>query len=56
MAGEVKNPHKTLPIALIGSVIFVMIAYTLISLGTSMIVPFNALLDAKGDFVNPFYI
>jgi fructoselysine transporter len=54
MAGEVKNPHKTLPIALIGSVIFVMIAYTLISLGTSMIVPFNALLDAKGDFVNPF--
>jgi fructoselysine transporter len=54
MAGEVKNPHKTLPKALIGSVIFVIIAYTLISLGTSMIVPFKDLVKAKGDFVNPF--
>ncbi len=54
MAGEVKNPQKTLPVALIGSVIFVMIAYTLISIGTSMIVPFDELIKANGDFVNPF--
>jgi len=54
MAGEVKNPSRTLPLALIGSVIFVIIAYTLISLGTSMIVPFGDLINAKGDFVNPF--
>jgi fructoselysine transporter len=39
MAGEVKQPERTLPRALIGSLVFVMIAYTLISLCTSAIVP-----------------
>lgn len=54
MAGEVKNPSKILPISLIGSVIFVIISYTLISFSTSLIVPLNKLIEAKGDFVNPF--
>jgi fructoselysine transporter len=54
MAGEVKRPERTLPIALIGSLAFVMIAYTLISLCTSAIVPFDALVAAEGGFINPF--
>jgi fructoselysine transporter len=54
MAGEVKNPHKTLPKALIGSVIGVMISFVLISLTTSAIVPHSELVKASGTFVNPF--
>jgi fructoselysine transporter len=54
MAGEVKRPERTLPVSLIGSLAFVMIAYTLISLCTSAIVPFDQLVAAKGDFINPF--
>lgn len=53
MAGEVKRPERTLPLALIGSLAFIMVAYTLIALCTSAIVPF-ADLTAEGDFVNPF--
>ncbi len=53
MAGEVKRPERTLPLALIGSLIFIMVAYTLISLCTSAIVPWQD-LTAEGDFVNPF--
>ena len=54
MAGEVKNPKRNLPIALIGSVLFVMVAYTLISFGTSAIVPFGEMVAAEGKFINPF--
>ena len=54
MAGEVKRPERTLPIALIGSLVFVMVAYTLISLCTSAIVPFSQLIGAEGGFINPF--
>jgi len=54
MAGEVKRPERTLPLALIGSLAFVMIAYTLIALCTSAIVPFAQLAAARGDFINPF--
>lgn len=54
MAGEIKNPRKTIPLALIGSLIFITVAYTLISLGTSAIVPFDDLIGAKGEFINPF--
>jgi fructoselysine transporter len=54
VAGEVKNPQRVLPVSLIGSLLFVMIAYTLISTCTSAIVPFHDLLSAEGDFVNPF--
>lgn len=54
-SGEVKNPGKILPKSLIGSVIFVMIAYVLISLSTSAIVPFNELISVEeGKFINPF--
>lgn len=54
-SGEVKNPHKTLPKSLIGSVLFVMSAYVLISLCTSAIVPFTELIGVEeGKFVNPF--
>ncbi|MCX6152512.1 MAG: amino acid permease [Ignavibacteriales bacterium] len=54
MAGEVKNPNKILPKSLMGSLLFVMIAYTLISLCTSAIVPFDKLVAAEGSFINPF--
>jgi fructoselysine transporter len=54
MAGEVKRPERTLPIALIGSLVFVMVAYTLIALCTSAIVPFTQLTGAEGGFINPF--
>ncbi len=54
MAGEVKNPGRTLPIALIGSLVFVMVSYTLISAAASAIVPFPDMLKAEGGFVNPF--
>ena len=54
-SGEVKNPTKNLPRALIGSVVFVMIAYVLISLFTSAIVPFADLISVEeGKFINPF--
>jgi len=54
MAGEVKNPSKILPRSLFGSLIFVTIAYTLISLCVSSIVPFHSLVEADGTFINPF--
>lgn len=54
MAGEVSNPKKTLPRALIGSLFFVMAAYVLISISTSAIVPFGDLIGAAGGIVNPF--
>ncbi|MBU2505776.1 MAG: amino acid permease [Bacteroidetes bacterium] len=54
-AGEVKNPTKVLPKAMIGSVLFVMAAYILVSLFTSAIVPFNELIAVEeGKFINPF--
>ncbi len=54
MAGEVKRPERTLPLSLIGSLVFIMAAYTLIAACTSAIVPFEDLTAAKGGFVNPF--
>ena len=54
MAGEVKNPARSLPVALIGSLAFVMVSYTLIAAATGAIVPFGDILGAKGSFVNPF--
>jgi fructoselysine transporter len=54
MAGEVKNPERTLPRSLIGSIFFVLIGYTLISLCVGAIVPFADLLKAEGQFINPF--
>jgi len=54
-SGEVKNPTVNLPKALIGSVLFVIVAYVLISLFTSAIVPFQDLISVEeGKFINPF--
>lgn len=54
MAGEVKQPHRTLPQALIGSVLGVMLAYVLIAVATSAIVPYHDLTGFVGSFANPF--
>lgn len=54
MAGEIKNPQKTIPQSLIGSIVFVIVAYTVISLTTSAIVPYNILISKPGEFINPF--
>ncbi len=54
-SGEVENPKKTLPVSLIGSVIFVMAAYVLINIGTAALVPFKDLISVdEGKFINPF--
>jgi fructoselysine transporter len=54
-SGEVKDPTKNLPRALIGSVLFVMASYVLISMFTSAIVPFQDLISVEeGKFINPF--
>ena len=54
-SGEILNPQKVLPKSLIGSVLFVMLAYILINIGTAAIVPFNDLISVEeGKFVNPF--
>ncbi len=54
MAGEIKNPQKNLPRALIRSVLGIMTAYVLISLASSAIVPHEALITESGKFANPF--
>jgi len=54
MAGEIKNPERSLPKALIGSALGITLAYTLIALATSAIVPHDKLLGYAGSFANPF--
>jgi fructoselysine transporter len=54
VAGEVKNPERTLPRALIGSLIFVIAGYALVSTCTAALVPHGDLISASGQFVNPF--
>jgi len=54
MAGEIKNPGKVLPKALIGSTIFVTITYTLVAFATGAIVPHQELVSYVGTFANPF--
>jgi fructoselysine transporter len=54
MGGEVKNPGRTLPIALIGSLLFVMIAYVLIAAGMHALVPFADITAVQEAFINPF--
>ncbi|MBI2416982.1 MAG: amino acid permease [Ignavibacteriales bacterium] len=55
MAGEVKEPGKTLPRSLILSLGFVIIAYVCISLAVSFIIPFSEILKIpSGEYVNPF--
>jgi fructoselysine transporter len=54
MAGEVKNPQRTLPRALLGSTIFVTITYTAVAFATGAIVPHEVLIAISGGFANPF--
>jgi len=54
MAGEIINPKRNLPRALIGSALAITVAYTLIALATSTIVPHNELMSNVGSFANPF--
>ena len=54
MAGEVKDPTRTLPKSLIGSLVFVTVSYILIALCAGAIVPHDAMIKAQGEFVNPF--
>ncbi len=54
MAGEIKSPGRTLPWSLISSVVFVTIAYALISLAVSGIMPHGELAAVTGGFANPF--
>ncbi|MHC1739019.1 MAG: amino acid permease [Ignavibacteriaceae bacterium] len=54
MGGEIKNPVKNLPRALIGSIIFVIFTYALIAFSTFMIVPFENVVASKGEILNPF--
>ncbi|HDP99900.1 MAG TPA: amino acid permease [bacterium] len=54
MAGEVQDPQRNLPRALIGSTVGITLAYTLIALATGAIVPHDKLLAAVGSFANPF--
>lgn len=54
MAGEIENPRQTLPRALIGSVAGVTLAYLLISLAASAIIPHGELAAISGAFANPF--
>jgi len=54
MAGEIKQPHRNLPKALIISTLGIICAYTLIALATSAIVPQAELVSFSGKFANPF--
>jgi fructoselysine transporter len=47
MAGEFKNPGKTLPKALIGSALIIMALYTLLSISITGIMPFEELIGSQ---------
>lgn len=53
MAGEVKNPQRNIPVALISCAIFVTIMYVLISFATGAIIPHEEIITKEG-FLNPF--
>ncbi len=54
MAGEIKEPGKTLPKALLGSLMLVTLVYVLVSLATGALVPHAELIGISGGFANPF--
>ncbi len=54
MAGEIKNPGKTLPKALLGSLLVVTTIYVLVAFATGALVPHESLIEASGGFANPF--
>lgn len=47
MSGEFKKPGKTLPIALIGSSVIIMLLYTFISISTMGLLPFSQLIKSS---------
>jgi len=54
VSGEVRDPQRTIPRALFGSVFIVTLSYVLISLATSAIMPHEMLIAVSGTFCNPF--
>ncbi|MBN1852577.1 MAG: amino acid permease, partial [Pirellulales bacterium] len=54
MAGEIKEPGRNLPRALIGSMIAVTIIYVLVALASGALVPHEVLVTISGGFANPF--
>ncbi|MBN2780614.1 MAG: amino acid permease [Candidatus Marinimicrobia bacterium] len=53
MAGEVKDPRRNIPRALISSALFVTLMYVLISLATAALIPHDEIVRTEG-FLNPF--
>ncbi|QBD76991.1 amino acid permease [Ktedonosporobacter rubrisoli] len=47
MAGEFRQPNKTLPRALLGSTIIIMILYTLLSVAVTGLMPFDKLIASQ---------
>jgi fructoselysine transporter len=54
MTGEMNEPRKVIPKSMLFSIAFVTIFYVLIALSTSIFVPFPELVQASGQFANPF--
>ena len=54
MAGEIKAPGRTLPKALLGSLVVVTLIYVLVAWATGVLVPHTDLIQASGGFANPF--
>jgi APA family basic amino acid/polyamine antiporter len=45
MAEEVKDPYKSLPIGIVGSVLITTLLYCLMALSLCMMVPYNKVSD-----------
>ncbi len=54
MAGEIRNPGRNLPLALLGSLVLVTLVYVLVALATGAMVPHEELINISGGFANPF--
>ncbi|MFM9329430.1 APC family permease [Paenibacillus mesotrionivorans] len=47
MAGEIRNPAKTLPRVILGGVLFVMVVYILFNLAIFRALPFDTIINSK---------
>ncbi len=55
MAGEVKRPSRNIPLALVGSLLFITAAYVSIHLAACSLVPYDRILEVPPDgYLNPF--
>ncbi|XP_058086666.1 cationic amino acid transporter 6, chloroplastic-like [Magnolia sinica] len=54
MAEEIKNPSKSLPIGITGSVLIVSLLYCLMSLSLSVMLPFNEISDQEASYAIAF--